>query len=157
MDALKQWIICIIFCSLVAAVVTVLSPKNSTQRVLKTVSASFLICAFLSPFIGVEGINADFEIPDFSQYKNDLSDEITEKMITEAETQTRIKTEELLETRSVGFNEIGVRASVNSENCIYIELITITLPEKFDYREKQISSNLKTMFSSEVEFIWENE
>lgn len=157
MDALKQWIICIIFCSLIGAVVSVLSPKGGTQKVMKTVVATFLICAFLSPFIGEAKIESEFDLPDFSQYQNQLSDDITKQMLIEAENQTKIETEKLLHSLSVEFNSIEVYPSVDKENSIYIKLISITLPEKFAHREKQIASNLKTMFSAEVEFIWMKE
>ncbi len=124
---------------------------------MKTVIASFLICAFLSPFLQGVTLETDFELPDFSEYQNDLSDVITDAMISEAENQVRIETEKLLVSLDVRYKEIKVYAGVNSENAIYIKYISITLPEKFSYREKQIASNLRTMFSSEAEFIWVKE
>lgn len=154
MDAVKQWIICIIFCSLIAAVVNILSPKNGTQRAMKTVVAAFLICAFLSPFIVGSGIETDEKLPDFSDYQSSLTSDITEAMLLEAENLTEIKTAELLVSLNVEYDDIKAEAAVNSENSIYIDLITITLDEKFKFREKQITSNLKTMFSSEVKYIW---
>lgn len=157
MEMLKQWIICIIFCSFTGAVVSVISPKGGTQRVMKTVIASFLICAFLSPFLQGVTLDTDFELPDFSEYQNELSDVITDVMISEAENQAKIETEKLLVSLEVEFKEIKVYAEVNSDNEIYIKHISITLPEKFSYREKQIASNLRTMFSSEAEFIWVKE
>ncbi len=124
---------------------------------MKTVIASFLICAFLSPFLQGTTLETDFEFPDFLEYQNDLSDVITDAMISEAENQVRIETEKLLVSLDVRYKEIKVYAGVNSENAIYIKYISITLPEKFSYREKQIASNLRTMFSSEAEFIWVKE
>lgn len=157
METLKQWIICIIFCSLIGAVVSVVSPKGGTQRVMKTVVAAFIICAFLSPFLQGSTLKSDFEFPDFSEYQNDLSDVITDAMISEAEKQTKNETAKLLASFDVEYKDIKVYAGVNSENSIYIKYISITLSEKYSYREKQIASNLRTMFSSEAEFIWVKE
>lgn len=157
MEMLKQWIICIIFCSLIGAVVSVISPKGGTQRVMKTVIASFLICAFLSPFLQGATLETDFELPDFSEYQNNLSDVITDAMVSETENQARIETEKLLTSIDVEYKEIKVYAGVNTENEIYIKFISITLPERFSHRENQIASNLRTMFSSEAEFIWVKE
>ncbi len=157
MEAIKQWIICIILCSLVTAVVSVLSPTGSTERALRTVVAVFMICAFLSPFFGGISIETDFEFPDFEAKENELSSEITETMLAETETQSEIKIKDLLDGLSVEFKEIKVQADINKENSIYIRFISLTLHEKFSYREKQIASNLKSMFSSEVEFIWVKE
>ncbi len=157
MEMLKQWIICIIFCSLVGAVVSVISPKGGTERVMKTVIASFLICAFLSPFLQGVTLESDFELPDFSEYQNNLSDMITDAMISETENQAKIEIEKLFTSLNVEYEDIKVYAGVNSENAIYIKYISVTLPKKFSYREKQIASNLRTMFSSEAEFVWVKE
>lgn len=157
MEVIKQWIICIIICSIVTAVVTVISPSGNTARALKTVVAVFMVCAFLSPFFDGNGVETDFELPDFQDNEKVLTAEITESMLNETENQAVIKIEELLESLSVNAKEIHVYADVNKDNIIYIEYISLTISEKFSYREKQIASNLKSMFSSEVEFIWVRE
>ncbi len=157
MEAIKQWIICIIICSIITAIVSVLSPTGSTERAIRTVVAVFMICAFLSPFWSGVGIDTDFEFPDFKAKESELSSEIVKTMLSETEIQSEIKIRELLESLSVEFKEIKVYADINKENTIFIRFISLTLPEKFSHREKQIASNLKSMFSSEVEFIWVKE
>ncbi len=157
MEALKQWIVCIIFCSLAGTVVSVLSPKGATERAMKTVVAVFLICAFISPFLGGTEIDTDFNFSNFSFSQNDLSEKITKTMLLEAENQTVIKTEELLESLSVEFKDVKAYAGTDKDNCIYIKLISMSVSDKYRHRERQISSNLKSMFSSEVEFIWVKE
>lgn len=155
MDALKQWIICIIFCSVTAAAVSILTPDSSVQKIMKTVVATFLICAFLSPVISGVRINLKEDIPDFSSYQSELAKDITDTMLKEAEESAVTETKELLESIDVEYDEIAVLVSVNQENCIFIEKIKITLDEKYKHREKQITSNLKTMFSAEAEYIWQ--
>ncbi|MBE6755031.1 MAG: stage III sporulation protein AF [Clostridia bacterium] len=155
MDLLKQWMISLVFCAIIGAVVNILTPKGGTERVMKVVVATFLICAFLSPFITGDGLESDFELPEFSENKSDLSDSISESMLSQAEFQSVLETESLLESLEVDFISVEAAADVNEENQIYIKSITVTAYEKFSYREKQIESNLKTMFSAEVIFIWE--
>ena len=157
MEAIKQWVICIIICSVVTAVVSVLSPGGSADRALRTVVAVFMICAFLSPFLSGVTIESDFEFPDFSEHENELSREIANSMIRETEIQSETEIRKLLDSLSVEFRDIEVYAEINRENEIIIKQINITLSEVFSHREKQIASNLKSMFSSEVEFIWVKE
>ncbi len=157
MEEIKQWIICIVICSLVTAIVSVLSPQGGTERALKTVVSVFMICAFLSPFLNGMVVDADFDFPDFEENKSELSSEILKAMLTETETQSETEIKKLLESLSVEFKEIKVYADINKDNEIFIRFISLSLPERFSHREKQITSNLKSMFSSEVEFIWVKE
>ena len=157
MEAIKQWIVCIIICSLVTAVILVLSPDGNADRPIKTVVAIFMICAFLSPFFNGVSVDADFDLPDFSENENELSDEIVKNMISEAEKQSEIAAKELFDSLSVEFKEIEVMADINENNEIFVKRVSVTLSEKFLFREKQLTSNLKSMFSSEVEFIWVKE
>lgn len=157
MEEIKQWIICIVICSLVTAIVSVLSPQGGTERALKTVVSVFMICAFLSPFLNGMVVDADFDFPDFEENKSELSSEILKAMLTETETQSETEIKKLLESLSVEFKEIKVYADINKDNEIFIRYISLSLPERFSHREKQITSNLKSMFSSEVEFIWVKE
>lgn len=157
MEAIKQWIICIIICSVITAAVSIFSPTGGTERALKTVVAAFMICAFLSPFLDGVGVDTGFDFPDFEENKSELSSEIVKTMLTETESQSEIKIKELLESLSVEFKEIKVYADINNDNEIFISFISLSLPERFSHREKQIASNLKSMFSSEVEFIWVKE
>lgn len=154
MESLKQWIICIVFCSLIGAVVNILSPGRGTERVMKVVVATFMICAFLSPFISGNSMDSDFVLPEFSYNQSGLSEEIVDSMLSQAERHTADETAMLLQSLDVEYVSVEVEADINHENQIYIKSITVTADKKFDYRERQIDSNLKTMFSAEVIFKW---
>lgn len=154
MDTLKHWIICVIFCSIVCAVINVLSPKGGTERVMKVVVSTFLVCAFLSPFISGSSADIDFDFPDFSTHEKNLSDEITAQMIHQAEKETENETVTLLRSLGVGYISVEADADVNNENKIFISSITIEANDEFIHRQKQIEANLKAMFSTEVIFKW---
>ncbi len=154
MESLKQWMICIIFCSIIGAVLNILSPKGGTERVMKVVIATFMICAFLSPFISGNSMDSEFVLPEFSYNQSGLSEEIVDTMLSQAEKHTVDETERLLQSLEVEYVSVEAEADINRENQIYIKSITITADKKFDYRERQINSNLKTMFSAEVIFKW---
>lgn len=157
MESIKQWITCIIFSSLICAIVSVLSPKGSSKRALQTVLAVFLISAFLSPFLSGGGVEFDFELPDFADYQSSLTSQITDEMSSQVENEVREETEELLKSIGVEYKNIEVESGVNESNQIYIKKITLTMTEKYLHREKQITSNLKSMFDTEAKFIWVKE
>lgn len=154
MEAIKQWMICIVFCSLITAVINILTPKSSTQRAVKTIVSSFMICAFLSPFISGGDIDIEDYLPNFSDYQASLSAEISTAMLEQAEKESEKSIEELLIDLNVEFENIAVKADIDSENSIYVREIVITLDKKYSYREKQITSNLKAMFLTEAEYVW---
>ncbi len=157
MDVIKQWIICIIFCSLIGSLVNILSPNGGTKRAMKTVVAAFMIAAFLSPILGGASIETDFDFSSIENYQSSLTKDINKAMLENAEEQTKIKTEELLLSLNINEYEISAEGNINNNNEIYIECINLTLSEDFKYREKQITSNLKTMFAAEVVYIWVRE
>lgn len=154
MESLKQWIICIIFCSIIGSVVNILSPKGGTERVMKVVVATFMMCAFLSPFISGSSIDDDFVLPEISYNQSDLSEEIADSMVLQAEKYAVEETVLLLQSFDVEYISVDAEADINKDNQIFIKNISVTADKKFDYRERQIESNLKAMFSSEVIFEW---
>ncbi len=154
MDALKQWMVCIVICAIIGAVVNIISPKGNMERVMKVAVSSFLMCAFLSPFISGVSTDISLEFTDFSEHKNNLSSQITSHMISAAEEETENETEKLLISLGVEYISVEAEADVDSENNIYIKSVTIAAYDKYSHRQRQIESNLKAMFSAEVIFKW---
>ncbi len=154
MEAVKQWVICIIFCSVAAAVVNILTPDSGVKRAVKTVVSTFLLCAFFSPLLTDEKVNFFSSLPDFSYYESSLSESISEVVLQETEKAVKSKVEELLKSLGVEYYAIEVYLNVNSENEIEVCSISLTIDEKHKHREKQITSNLKSMFSAEAQYIW---
>lgn len=154
MDKIKQWIITIILCSVIVAVVNILTPDSSVKKIMKIIVASFLICAFLSPFIQGEEINFEEDLPEFSMYYSSLSLDITETMIEETEKNTINIISDIITQEEAVYSDIQVNAEVNDENVIFIDSVTITLDDEYKSKEKDISENIKSMFNVETDYIW---
>ncbi len=155
MSSIRQWIICIIFSSLICAVVSVLSPNSSIKKAMQTVISVFLLSAFVLPFLSKDSIEIDFSLSDYSNHQSSLSDCITETMLEQAENQAVIKTEELLASLKISDFSVSAEAATDSDNNIYIKTVFIGLSSEYLHREKQITSNIESMFGSEVEYKWE--
>lgn len=154
MDKIKQWIITIILCSVIVAVVNILTPDSSVKKTMKIIVASFLICAFLSPFIQGEEIDFEEDLPEFSMYYSSLSLDITETMIEETEKNTINIISDIITQEEAVYSDIQVNAEVNDENVIFIDSVTITLDDEYKSKEKDISENIKSMFNVETDYIW---
>lgn len=154
MDKIKQWIITIILCSVIVAVVNILTPDSSVKKTMKIIVASFLICAFLSPFIQGEEIDFEEDLPEFSMYYSSLSLDITETMIEETEKSTINIISDIITQEEAVYSDIQVNAEVNDENVIFIDSVTITLDDEYKSKEKDISEKIKSMFNVETDYIW---
>ncbi|MBE6782762.1 MAG: hypothetical protein E7536_01965 [Ruminococcaceae bacterium] len=154
MDRIKQWIITIVLCSVIAAVVNILTPDSNVKKTMKIIVASFLVCAFISPFIQGEKINFKEDLPDFSLYYSSLSLDISETMISETEKTVVKSISDTLKEDQVEYIEINVKAEVNDKNEIYIDSVTITLSDEYKSEENDISGKIQSMFAVETDYIW---
>ncbi len=154
MDRIKQWIITIVLCSVIAAVVNILTPDSNVKKTMKIIVASFLVCAFISPFIQGEKINFKEDLPDFSLYYSSLSLDISETMISETEKTVVKSISDTLKEDQVEYIEINVKAEVNDKNEIYIDSVTITLSDEYKSEENDISGKIQSMFAVEIDYIW---
>lgn len=154
MQIIKQWIICIMVSSIVAAVVNIFTPDSSVQRTMKIVVASFLMCAFLSPFIDGEKIDFSEEFPGFSIYYSSLSEEISSVVSNETEKAVENKVVSLLNERGIEYDNIEVSFKVNNDNLLCVEKINIIADEKYSVHENEIKKEIKTVLSAETDFKW---
>lgn len=154
MESIKQWVICIIFSSIITVIISIFVPDGSVQRAVKIVVSTFLLCVFFSPLLIGENLDLSDLLYDFSYYEASIEDEVSDVMFAETENAVKNKAKELIKELGVESYEIDVDLYVNSQNEICVKTIKVSLDEKYHHREKQISSNLKTMFLAEVEFVW---
>lgn len=154
MEVIKQWVVCLIFSAVAAAVVSILTPDSSVNRAVKTVVSTFLLCAFFSPLLAGEKIDLSDSLPDFSYYENQLAEDVSSAVYEESEKAVKAKLAELLKSLEVEYYDIEVNLNTDSQNEIIVDSVIFTLDESYRHREKQITSNLKSMFSAEARYIW---
>lgn len=154
MQVIKQWIICIMVSSIIGAVVNIFTPDSSVGRTMKTVVASFLLCAFLSPFIGSEKIDFSKDFPGFSLYYSSLSEDISSRMSDETKNAVEIQVISLLNERGIEYDSIDVDVAYDDNKSLCVNSIIITADAKYSGYENEIVNEIKYVFSVETECKW---
>lgn len=123
MEELKQWLVSIVFSAAAGAVITVISPKGSNDKTLKTVVGIFIISAVFLPITKMNV--SDFSLPAFA---NGLEIEHGEEIKLVVD----MLEEELFETISetaksfeCGIENVEIDAEYDNEKCIIIHKITV--------------------------------
>lgn len=135
MDMLKQWLISLIFAALAGTLISVVSPKGSTEKTLKTVVGIFIIAAICSPLTEIEA--ADFSLPVFAnnslvQSEEDMNDYITQAL--EAEVCTRLS--ECAEKLNIEIDDVVIKVERDDDGCIIIHDVLIKI-RNFEYQSAQ--------------------
>lgn len=129
MSEIKQWAYGITVAAIIGAIVLAISPKGSTEKLVKTAVALFLMCAILYPFISGANPTELFEkieLPDLdtSLSQNDsaqgfLEDEMSKK-ITDILTESGIKDP-----------DISIDISIENENEMKVNSVQILAAEEY--------------------------
>lgn len=123
MEGLKQWLISLIFSAAAGALITVISPKGSNDKTLKTVVGIFIISSIFLPLTKMN--ISDFSLPAFA---NEFEIEQGE----EGDFVIEMLEEELFETVSETAEEfnceisgVEIDAGYDEDDCIIIQEIAV--------------------------------
>lgn len=135
MDMLKQWLISLVFAAVAGTLITVISPKGSSEKTLKTVVGIFIISAICSPLTELDP--ADFTLPAFAQNNSvaneeEMSDYLAQAL--EAEIFRRISV--CAEKMNIGIDDVVIEAEIDEEYCIIIHNILIKI-QNHEYESAQ--------------------
>ena len=128
MDMLKQWLISLIFAALAGTLISVVSPKGSSEKTLKTVVGIFIISAICAPLTELEPM--DFSLPAFAQNsfvqgEEDMNDYLT--MVLETEVCNRLS--ECAERLNMKIDGVVIEAELDENRCIIIHNILIKIQD----------------------------
>ena len=125
MDMLKQWIISLIFACAAGTLVSVISPKGSTEKTLRTIVGIFVIAAVCAPLSEMRTENLTFPVlaHEFSDFSESGMDDYVLKAV---ENEICRKILEITEKKELPSGEITVKAE-NNDGCIIIHEILIKL------------------------------
>ncbi len=122
MNFVKQWCVFVCITVLMCVVFSFLTPKGSMGRFYKMTVSLFIFLSFLYPFTQSD---IDVEFPKF--------EEINTSSINNGVFETQIKSC-LVENNITGSN-VNCRSTVNSENEIEIQSITVSVSDEYDIDE----------------------
>lgn len=135
MDMLKQWLISLVFAAMAGTLISVVSPKSSVEKTLKTVVGIFITAAICSPLTELE--SADFSLPVFAsdnlvQSEKEMNDYLAKAL--EAEVSIRIS--ECAERLGIEIDDVVIEAEADEEGCIIIHNVFIKI-QKYEYESAQ--------------------
>lgn len=123
MEGLKRWLISLIFSSAAGALITVVSPKGSNDKTLKTVVGIFIISAIFLPLTQMN--TSDFSLPAFEN-GFEIERENGEDFVIEMMEEELYKTvSETAEEFGCGISGVEINAEYDEDNCIIIQEITV--------------------------------
>ena len=123
MEGLKQWLISLIFSAAAGALITVISPKGSNDKTLKTVVGIFIISSIFLPLTKMN--LSDFSFPAFA---NELKIEQGEEgdFVVEMLEEELYKTvSETAEEFNCKISGVEIDAGYDEDNCIIIQEIAV--------------------------------
>lgn len=123
MEGLKQWLVSLVFSSAAGALITVISPKGSNDKTLKTVVGIFIISAVFLPLTKMD--ISDFSLPAFAsefEIEQGKEGDFVIEMLEEELFETISETAKSFDCR---IKNIYIDAEYDAEKCIIIHKITV--------------------------------
>ena len=125
MNFIKEWTFCICSTVIVSVIFSLLAPKGGSGRFYKSVISLFIFVSFLFPFTQIGDKKLDFNIDNIS-----IETENNTNSIAEGVVKNEIIT--LLENNSVYSAGVNCSSSVNADNEIVLNSVTVSVSDEYD-------------------------
>ena len=123
MEGLKQWLISLIFSAAAGALITVISPKGSNDKTLKTVVGIFIISSIFLPLTKMN--LSDFSLPALANELKIEQGEEGDFVIEMLEEELYKTVSETAEEFNCEINGVEIDAGYDENNCIIIQKIAV--------------------------------
>lgn len=135
MDMLRQWLISLVFAALAGTLISVISPKGSTEKTLKTVVGIFIIAAICSPLSELE--SADFSLPVFAQNNSvQIEEDMSDYFAQALEKEVGGRLSECAESLNIEIDDVVIKAETDENSCIIIHEVLIII-QNYEYESAQ--------------------
>lgn len=125
MNLIKEWTFCISSTVIVSVIFSLLAPKGSSGRFYKSVISLFIFISFLFPFTQMGDKKLDFNLDNIN-----IEAENNTSSIAEGVVKNEIIT--LLENNSVYSAGVNCSSSVNADNEIMLNSVTVSVADEYD-------------------------
>lgn len=135
MDILKSWALSVTAASVIAAVITFVSPSGNIEKSVKTVTSLFMLLCFIVPLVNADVYKSDdIYLEGISEWIDDgkLKKEVENEAISVLENEITAKIKAYTEEKGIYNSEIQVLVNVSDEYDIAIEKISIELKDNVD-------------------------
>lgn len=135
MYMLKQWLISLVFAAMAGTLISVISPKGSTEKTLKTVVGIFIIAAICSPLTELE--TADFTLPVFANNNSVQPEEGMNDYLKRAlEAEVCVSLSGCAERLDIEIDDVIISAETDENGCIIIHNVLIKI-QNYEYESAQ--------------------
>lgn len=125
MNVIKEWTFCICSTVIVSVIFSLLAPKGSGGRFYKSVISLFIFVSFLFPFTQIGDKKLDFNLDNIN-----IEAENNTSSIADGVVENEIIT--LLENKSVYSAGVNCSSSVNADNEITLNSVTVSVADEYD-------------------------
>lgn len=125
MNLIKEWTFCICSIVIVSVIFSLLAPKGSSGRFYKSVISLFIFISFLFPFTQIGDKKLDFNLDNINIEAENNTNSIVEGVVKK-----EIIT--LLENNSVYSAGVNCSSSVNADNEIILNSVTVSVADEYD-------------------------
>lgn len=148
MIEIKQWAYGITVAAIIGAIVLALSPKGSTEKLVKTVVSLFLMCAILYPFISGANPIEFFEKIELPEFDTSISQNDSARNFLANELQEKIA--EILSQSGINDTDISIDISIENENEMKINSVQIFAAEEFKNQFEKAENALRSQLGIET-------
>lgn len=125
MNLIKEWTFCICSTVIVSVIFSLLAPKGCSGRFYKSVISLFIFISFLFPFTQIGDKKLDFNLDNINIEAENNTNSIAEGVVKK-----EIIT--LLENNSVYSAGVNCSSSVNADNEIMLNSVTVSVADEYD-------------------------
>ncbi|MDY5242344.1 MAG: hypothetical protein SPH20_01105 [Eubacterium sp.] len=125
MNLIKEWTFCICSTVIVSVIFSLLAPKGCSGRFYKSVISLFIFISFLFPFTQIGDKKLDFNLDNINIEAENNTNSIVEGVV-----KNEIIT--LLENNSVYSAGVNCSSSVNANNEIVLNSVTVSVADEYD-------------------------
>lgn len=143
MDVIKQWVLCLIMSAVCATLVSLISPRGSADRTLKTVVGIFVIAAVCSPLAELKKDDFDFGAVDgFEEFEPEFQGH--DELYVEA-FKTLIDSQVKTAAQECGIDGYTLESEMflDENGCIIIQKIAVSAAESSQIKLNEFSNILE--------------
>ena len=160
MDALKEWAVCLCIATLVGAIVHMLSPSGSMEKILRIVISIFFICAVVSPFLEGKGIKIKLEDSLSGKEDSSLSDikgNINKQITSQSKKQIENLIRQQMKKQGINEGQIFINMDIDDKGSILIKKIEVVIPDNAASKKSALTDSIKKELGIDVTVLSESE
>ncbi len=124
MDGLRQWALCLVISAAAVALVTIITPRGSTDKTVRAVAGIFMVSAIFTP---VADITFDFALSDSQAYAQVGADALADSMVESCRSAAENAILSCAGEHGITVNEICIDADIDANGCIIIHGIAVEI------------------------------